>query len=62
MSLEVEETLLILLENQYYFLLELVDGCYQVLISSRKFDSSICGWKMNFPFSNITSFAFSLLE
>ena len=32
------------------------------LISSSKFDSSICDWKMNFPFSlgNITSFALSL--
>ena len=39
-------------------------GCSQFLISSRKFDSSISGWKMNFPFSlgNITSFALSLLE
>ena len=26
-------------------------GCSQVLISSKKFDSSICDWKINFPFS-----------
>ena len=39
-------------------------GCSQFLISSRKCDSSICGWRTYFPFSvgKITSFASSLLE
>ena len=39
-------------------------GCSQVLISSRKFDWSICDWKIISPFSlrNITSFALSLFR
>ena len=39
-------------------------GCCQFLISSRKFNSSICGWKNGFSISLgiITSFALSLLE
>ena len=54
MSLEVvEETLPILQENLRDFLLELVfpyqGACSQFLISSRKIDSSICGWKNEFP-------------
>ena len=34
-------------------------GCSQVLISSKKFDSSICDWKIKISFSlgNVTSFA-----
>ena len=39
-------------------------GCSQFLISSNKFYSPICDWKMNFPFSlgNMTSFALSLFS
>ena len=53
-SLEVvEETLLILQENSFDFFLELGAPvsrwvCSQFLISSRGFDSSICGWKNKF--------------
>ena len=63
----VEETLLILQENLLNLLLEL--GGFRIkvdVLSSwsppNKFYSSICDWKMNFPFclGNITSFAVSL--
>ena len=37
-------------------------GCSQVLISFRKFDSSICDWRNKFPLVYITSFAVSLFE
>ena len=33
-------------------------GCSHVLISSRRFDSSICDWKNKFSLGNVTSFAF----
>ena len=63
----VEETLLILQESQYYFLLELVDTVPRWMFSSpdllKGFDSSICDWKTNSPcLGNITSFALSLFE
>ena len=52
-SLEVvEETLLILQESQYYFLLELVDAVPRWMFSVpnllQGFDSSICDWKNKF--------------
>ena len=47
----VEETLLILQQNQVTVSLNwsrpYKSGCFQVLISSRSFDSSICDWKIN---------------
>ena len=50
----VEETLLILQENQGDFLLELgvpyQGGCSQFLISSKNFDPSISDWKSKFSF------------
>ena len=55
-SLEVvEETLLSLQESQYYFLsldwsMPYQGGCFQVLISSKGFDSSICDWKNKLSF------------
>ena len=67
-SLEVVvvETLLILVENLFDLLLELVflhqGGCSQFLISSNEFYQPSATGNMNFPFSlvNITSFALSL--
>ena len=70
MSLEVlEETLLILQESQYYFLLELVDAVPRWmfpgpdLLPRVLIPPSAIG-KINSPFSlgNISSFALSLFE
>ena len=64
MSLEVvEETLLILQDNQCCSLLELVDAAPRWMFSRVLIRPSAIG-KINFPFSlgNITSFALSLFE
>ena len=65
MSLEVvEETLLILQEihvtSSSNWKFQYQSGCSQFLISSRKFDSSICGWDFSISLGNITSFALFL--
>ena len=60
------ETLLILQENLFDLLLELGDPVSRWMFSVpdllQQFYSSICDWKMNFPFlvGNITSFALGL--